>query len=161
MPGAGDTFGLGKLFTKGRIGGTSVAIDDPQAKTKQQRFKSQRSIEGSPEALHRARQRLNQRSIAAQLQHKSESPIHPLWTFLPSGRRTYVDLSKLRIRRLWAWLKQSRQRIALVLILYVLIWSIPLLAGEPLLTVFAYLPLILVPPVGGLVYWLVWKEFHA
>ena len=65
------------------------------------------------------------------------------------------------MRRLWAWLKQSRQRIALVLILYVLIWSIPLLAGEPLLTVFAYLPLVLVPPVGCLVYWLVWKEFHA
>ena len=43
----------------------------------------------------------------------------------------------------------------------ILILSIPLLIGEALLTVFAVLPLLLVPPVGYLVYWLVWKEFHA
>ena len=48
-----------------------------------------------------------------------------------------------------------------MLIGYVLIWSIPLLLGEPLLTVFALLPLLLVPPVGLLIYRLVWKEFHA
>ena len=161
MAGAGDKFGLGKFFTKGNVRGTSVAAKDPQEKAKQQRFKSRQSIDGSQASLRRARQRLRQRSIAAQLRHSAETPIHPLWTFLPSERRSHRDLVQLRMRRLWAWLKQSRQRIALVLILYVLIWSIPLLLGEPLLTVFAYLPLILVPPVGGLVYWLVWKEFHA
>ena len=48
-----------------------------------------------------------------------------------------------------------------MVIVYLLIWSIPLLAGEPLLSAFAVLPLVLVPPVGYLVYWLVWKEFHA
>ena len=48
-----------------------------------------------------------------------------------------------------------------MVLLYLLIWSIPLLIGEALLTVFAVLPLLLVPPVGYLVYWLVWKEFHA
>ena len=104
---------------------------------------------------------LKHRSIRSQLQHSSDAPIHPLWCFLPTERRSRKVLSQLRRRRLWAWLKQKRQRIGLVVILYLLIWSIPLLAGEPLLSAFAVLPLVLVPPVGYLVYWLVWKEFHA
>ena len=87
--------------------------------------------------------------------------IHPLWAHLPPERRNWRASQTLRLRRLWAWLKQKRQRIGLVVITYLLIWSIPLLAGEPLLSAFALLPLILVPPVGYLVYWLVWKEFHA
>jgi hypothetical protein len=49
----------------------------------------------------------------------------------------------------------------MVLIGYVLIWSIPLLLGEPLLSVFALMPLVLVPPVGLLIYRLVWREFNA
>ena len=65
------------------------------------------------------------------------------------------------MRRLGAWLKLKRQRIALLLVGYVLVWSIPLLLGEPLLSVFALVPLVLVPPVGLLIYRLVWKEFHA
>ena len=99
-------------------------------------------------------------SILAELQHADNAPIHPLWTYLPRERRSRKALFQLRLRRLWAWLKQKRQRIGLVVILYLLIWSIPLLAGEHLLTAFALLPLVLVPPVGYLVYWLVWKEFH-
>ena len=87
--------------------------------------------------------------------------MHPLWPYRPAKAQTPLARLRLRIRRLWAWLKQKRQRIALVLIGYVLIWSIPLLLGEPLLTVFALLPLLLVPPVGLLIYRLVWKEFHA
>ena len=101
------------------------------------------------------------KTLASQLQHSSNSPIHPLWTFLPEESRSHQALRQLRRRRVWAWLKQKRQRIALVVLLYLLIWSIPLLIGEALLTVFALLPLLLVPPVGYLVYWLVWKEFHA
>ena len=104
---------------------------------------------------------LKHRSIRSQLRHNSDAPIHPLWSFLPSAQRSRQALFQLRRRRLWAWLKQKRQRIGLVVILYLLIWSIPLLAGEPLLSAFAVLPLVLVPPVGYLVYWLVWKEFHA
>lgn len=102
----------------------------------------------------------SRRSILAELQHADNAPIHPLWTFLPREQRSRKALFQLRLRRIWAWLKQKRQRIGLVVILYLLIWSIPLLVGELLLTAFALLPLVLVPPVGYLVYWLVWKEFH-
>ena len=87
--------------------------------------------------------------------------LHPLWPYRPAKSRTPLARLRLRMRRLWAWLKLKRQRIALVLIGYVLVWSIPLLLGEPLLTVFALVPLLLVPPVGLLIYRLVWKEFHA
>ena len=87
--------------------------------------------------------------------------LHPLWPYRPAKAQTLIARLNLRLRRLWAWLKQKRQRIALLLIGYVLIWSIPLLLGKPLLSVFALLPLVLVPPVGLLIYRLVWKEFHA
>ena len=127
-----------------------------------------RLISGSTSGLGPALRKLKLRwpssglkSLASQLQHSSKTPIHPLWSFLPEESRTPQALRRLRRRRLWAWLKQKRQRIALVVLLYLLIWSIPLLIGEALLTVFAILPLVLVPPVGYLVYWLVWQEFHA
>ena len=87
--------------------------------------------------------------------------LHPLWPYRPAKAQTPLARLRLRIRRLWARLKQKRQRIALVLIGYVLVWSIPLLVGKPLLSVFALMPLLLVPPVGLLIYRLVWREFNA
>ena len=153
--------GLGRLFTKGKVRGTSVAIDDPQDKAKQQRLKSRNSIEGSTSAQRRARRSVRQRSIANQLQHNAQTPIHPLWEYLPGERRSHQALFQLRLRRLWAWLKQKRQRISLLVIVYLLFWSIPLVTGQPLISVFAFLPLALVPPLGYMVYWLIWKEFHA
>ena len=43
---------------------------------------------------------------------------------------------------------------------YLILWSLPLLFNQPIISLFALLPLLLVPPVGMLVYLLVWKEFH-
>ena len=43
---------------------------------------------------------------------------------------------------------------------YLLLCLLPLSLGLVTLTGFALLPLLLVPPVGYLIYWLVWKEFH-
>ena len=87
--------------------------------------------------------------------------LHPLWPYRPTKDQTPLARLRLRMRRLGAWLKQKRQRIAMVLIGYVLVWSIPLMLGEPLLSVFALMPLVLVPPVGLLIYRLVWREFNA
>ena len=153
--------GLSKLFTtvKGRV--ASAAINDLQSKAKQQRLKSHNSISGSTAAQRRARRSQRQQSLVKQLQHNAQAPIHPLWDYMPSERRSRKALFQLRLRRLWAWLKRKRQRISLVLILYLLFWSIPLVMGEPVISIFAFLPLVLVPPVGYMVYWLVWKEFHA
>jgi hypothetical protein len=86
---------------------------------------------------------------------------HPLWQHLPAERRTRALHLKLQIQRASAWLNRRRQRIAIAVGLYLVLWLIPLIFNQVLITSFALLPLLLVPPVGGLVYWLVWQEFHG
>ena len=86
---------------------------------------------------------------------------HPLWRHLPPKRRSQCARLQLKAWRWWAWLQQRRQRIGVALGLYVLVWLIPLLLQQPLITSFALLPLVVVPPVGWLIYWLVWQEFNG
>ena len=86
---------------------------------------------------------------------------HPLWHYLPPNRRNRRERFAFRFRRLLARLQGCRERVVVVTGFYVLIWLIPLVLGQVLITVFALLPLLLVPPVGLLVYWLVWREFHG
>ena len=86
---------------------------------------------------------------------------HPFWRYLPPDQRTPRHRRCLQRQRLWAWMQERRQRIRLVLTLYLVLWMLPLLWGQVLISLFAVLPLLLVPPVGWLVYWLVWKEFHG
>jgi hypothetical protein len=56
---------------------------------------------------------------------------------------------------------RKRQLVGLFIGLYVVLWMIPLLFQQVLITALALMPLVLVPPVGLLVYWLVWEEFHG
>ena len=88
-----------------------------------------------------------------------QSP-HPFWHHLPPEQRTRTARLALKLQRLKAWLGGRRQRVSLTVFIYLLVWSMPLVVGQPVITVFALMPLLLVPPVGWLVYWLVWKEFH-
>ena len=86
---------------------------------------------------------------------------HPLWHYLPPDRRNRRERVAFSLRRILARLQGRRERVVVVTGFYVLIWLIPLVFGQVLITVFALLPLLLVPPVGLLVYWLVWREFHG
>ena len=86
---------------------------------------------------------------------------HPLWQYLPPERRNRRELSIFRLRRFLASFQGRRERLIVVSGLYVVTWLIPLAFGQVLISVFALLPLLLVPPVGLLVYWLVWREFHG
>ena len=86
---------------------------------------------------------------------------HPLWQHHPAERRSLRSLRALQYRRGLAWINRRRQRIGIGVGLYLVIWLVPLLFNQVLITSFALLPLVLVPPVGGLVYWLVWQEFHG
>ena len=86
---------------------------------------------------------------------------HPLWQHLPPERRTLRAELALQFRRGLAWINRRRQRIAIAVGVYLVLWLIPLLFNQVLITSFALLPLLLVPPVGVLVYWLVWQEFHG
>lgn len=85
---------------------------------------------------------------------------HPWWTYLPPERRSRRAYAQLWWRRARAFLWQRRQRILLSLGVYLILCLLPLGFGMAPATIVALLPLALVPPVGYLVYWLVWKEFH-
>lgn len=91
---------------------------------------------------------------------KQQQSPHPWWHHLPAERRRRREHIALVLRRWRAWLAQRRQLIGLALGFYVILCALPLIAGLPGLTLVAILPLIMVPPVGFLVYWLVWHEFH-
>ena len=86
---------------------------------------------------------------------------HPFWQHQSPQRKTARARTTLKLQRFWAWLQGKKQRLAMVLGFYLMIWFIPLALGQPLITVFALLPLLVVPPVGLLVYWLIWREFHG
>ena len=86
---------------------------------------------------------------------------HPLWRHLPQEQRTRFHKCRLETRRSLSWVKRRQQKIKIIAILYVAIWAIPWLLGQPIISIFAYIPLILVPPVGWLVFRLVWHEFHG
>ena len=86
---------------------------------------------------------------------------HPLWQYLPEERRTRRARYRLQRQRCLAWLMRKRQLVGLFIGLYVILWMIPLLFQQVLITALALMPLVLVPPVGLLVYWLVWEEFHG
>lgn len=159
--GAKDKYGLGQSFLKARIKHASANTHDSQEKTKSENYKSRNRIDSSRSTLRRARQTSQQEPFVLQLRHTQEHPIHPLWCHLPDDRRTRLALLQLRLRRLRFWLKQRRPSIRIILIGYVGVWTIPLLTGQHLITIFALLPLAMVPPVGYLIYWLVWEEFHA
>ena len=85
---------------------------------------------------------------------------HLFWQHLPRERKTRKARFELLARRLLAWCSSRRQSICLIASIYLILWSIPLILGQPLISFFAVLPMILVPPVGLMVYRLVWKEFH-
>jgi len=85
---------------------------------------------------------------------------HPFWQYLPAERKSRLARLNLSRRRAMAWMQGKKQRISVVLVVYTLIWSVPLYFGQSLITVLALIPLLLVPPVGFLIYHLVWQEFH-
>lgn len=86
---------------------------------------------------------------------------NPFWQYLPDERRTRREQLALRARRLVSHFQRRRERVILVTTIYVVIWLLPLILGQALITVFALLPLLLVPPLGLLMYWLIWQEFHG
>ena len=84
---------------------------------------------------------------------------HPWWAHIPASERSRLRRRLLRLR-LRTWVAGSRQRILLTTVGYLLLCLLPLLHGQWHLSVLAVLQLLLVPPVGYLVYLLAWHEFH-
>lgn len=109
----------------------------------------------------RSRRQINTGSTPRTLRERLREPIHPWWQHLPSDQRNHIHQLRILRRRLFAWLKRKPQRIGLTVLAYALLCSLPLIWRLPLISLVALLPLLLVPPVGALVYWIVWQEFHT
>jgi hypothetical protein len=85
--------------------------------------------------------------------------LHPWWNYVPKSARA-GRLNSARKRR-WQQRFQKRPvRIAILVGLYAALCTFPLLMGVQSLAMLAVLPLLLLPALGYLVYWLTWKEFH-
>jgi len=84
---------------------------------------------------------------------------HAWWSYVPQSARP----GRLRAsqRRRWQQrLSQRRSRVTILLGLYTTLCAIPLVLGVQSLALLALLPMVLLPALGYLVYWLTWKEFH-
>lgn len=84
----------------------------------------------------------------------------PWWPHLPpeQQRRLQGQIRWLRVR---AQLSRKEVRLLLLLGFYLLLCLLPVLLGLAVLGGIALLPLLLVPPIGYLAYWLVWREYHS
>jgi hypothetical protein len=86
---------------------------------------------------------------------------------MPGAWMRYVpEAERPRRLRRWrqAWLRaqlqRRRVRIALLLVLNLVIALVPWWMGLQSLAVLVLLPLVTVPLVGALAYWITWQEFH-
>ena len=62
--------------------------------------------------------------------------------------------------RISAWLRRRNSRIIAMGLLYLLLCAIPLVFGGASISLLAVLPMLLLPALAGLTWWLIWKEFH-
>ena len=63
-------------------------------------------------------------------------------------------------RRLRELLSRRRSQIIALVLIYALLCGLLLILAGASLLVLAVLPLLLLPALAGLTWWLTWKEFH-
>ena len=84
---------------------------------------------------------------------------HPWWRHVPSDQRS-MRIQTARRHDFKQVFRRRPVRIACLILIYVSACLLLLLLGGISLTVMGLTPLILPPAVGGLAWWLTWKEFH-
>ncbi len=81
------------------------------------------------------------------------------WRYVPEAERPR-RLRRWRRQWLGAQLRRRGVQISLLALLDLLICLVPWWMGLRSLTLLALLPILSVPLVGALAYWLTWQEFH-
>lgn len=84
---------------------------------------------------------------------------HSWWAHVPADQRRRL-LHHNRRRHLQEWGSRKGVRICGLLALYAFLCLLPWWLGAAGLSLMAILPALLMPAVGGLAWWLTWKEFH-
>ena len=89
----------------------------------------------------------------------STGPRGDWWRFVPPKQRHRRRFKAWRLR----WKERLSQRwlgITLAFLTYVLVILWLMLHLPPVVTLLALAPMVLLPLLGYLTYWLLWKEFH-
>jgi hypothetical protein len=81
------------------------------------------------------------------------------WRYVPAAERPR-RLKQWRLAWWRAQLQRRRVQIALLLVLNVVIGLVPWWMGLQSLAVLALLPVVAVPLVVALAYWITWQDFH-
>lgn len=84
---------------------------------------------------------------------------HPWWQHVPHAQRRSCR-RQLRLLRLREWWERRSSRSLVMLLIYLAFCLGLLVVAQPHLALTAALPLLLVPPLAALSYWLLWHEFH-
>lgn len=84
---------------------------------------------------------------------------HPWWKHMPSERRSQA-LWRRHTSRLVVLLGSRRGLLSLVLLLYLGIVLVIARSGAGALSLVVLFPLLLVPALAGLAWWLTWDEYH-
>ena len=84
---------------------------------------------------------------------------HAWWRYVPEAARAgrLQAAQRLRWQQRFA---RRRVQISILVAIYTILCLLPLLVRMKSLALLAGLPLLLLPALGYLVYWLTWKEFH-
>jgi Zn-dependent membrane protease YugP len=84
---------------------------------------------------------------------------HPWWQHVPAERQQ-ATLWRRRQRRLWQLLSSRRSQLLLLLGLLLVLTAGLAVAGAGGFSLALLLPLLLLPALAALSYWLTWREFH-
>ncbi|SBO44342.1 hypothetical protein [Cyanobium sp. NIES-981] len=89
----------------------------------------------------------------------SDPRAHAWWQHVPKRRRGDVFRSRRR-RLLIGWITSTAGKATMLMIVLLTIIAAMNLSGGGGLALLTLLPLVLIPPLGYLVYWLTWQDFH-
>jgi hypothetical protein len=92
--------------------------------------------------------------------HQQDDPReHPWWQHVPRNRKPKA-LWRRRKDQLLRTVSSQRARLTMVLLLYLGIIVAIGLSGAGAISLLVLLPLLLLPALAGLAWWLTWDEYH-
>jgi hypothetical protein len=85
--------------------------------------------------------------------------VHPWWSHVPKQKR-----QSLRFQSRWRSIRirfaQRHSLIAITSAFYLVCALLPILVGAQTLSLLTLVPVLLLPALLGLIWWLTWKEYH-
>ena len=82
------------------------------------------------------------------------------WLMLLPERQRHQMRRRRRLLRLQSQLKMPRTGISGPVLIYLIAVGVLAVNTRPILALLAVMPLLLAPLLAGLIYWLLWAEFH-